>query len=135
MIATRSSADAGAEAPRKDIPVTMSGPMVRAILDGRKITTRRLAWREDKVDGWHEPSSWQRVQDEDRLWVRESLTCAGDGVWRREADNSKVTVALGDPQLSTMIDWAHHQDRSKWAFASSPHPGDRLASPNECLAS
>ena len=48
---------------------------VRALLDGRKTMTRRLAWRY-KVDvesgdlRW--PSPWQRVKPGDRLWVKEA---------------------------------------------------------------
>lgn len=46
----------------RDIPIIFSGPMVRALLDGRKTMTRRLA-----------TSPLRNVKPGDRLWVRESL--------------------------------------------------------------
>lgn len=85
----------------KDIPIIFSGPMVRALLDGRKTMTRRLAWRSETdvkkmdfiCDGekpnplsrlakhmpvqmagayWLRPSPWLSVKPGDRLWVRET---------------------------------------------------------------
>jgi hypothetical protein len=81
-----------------DRPVIFSGPMVRALLEGRKTMTRRLAWKsiepvevlaseqleDHELRGWdcreqadgtwlvHKPSPWQKVKPGDRLWVREN---------------------------------------------------------------
>lgn len=86
----------------KDHPIIFSGPMVRALLDGRKTMTRRLAWRSEtekrkmdfvcdgerpnslarKAKGfgvqmggeyWLRPTPWVGVTPSDRLWARENL--------------------------------------------------------------
>jgi hypothetical protein len=86
-----------------DIPIIFSASMIRALLDGRKTMTRRLAWGKPfgvdidhdaadamralghKVSGpddtdhriaWP-PTRWQRVKPGDRLWVRETWCASG----------------------------------------------------------
>lgn len=70
-----------------DLPILYSGPMVRALLEDRKINTRRLAWRKPSDEFVEhvaqaaagvphsierKPTIWQRVRPGDRLWVRET---------------------------------------------------------------
>lgn len=71
-----------------DRGITERAPMVRALLDGRKVQTRRLAWRECPCcfgggrvyagecglcgGSGQKPTIWQKVRRGDRLWVRET---------------------------------------------------------------
>lgn len=90
----------------KDIPIIFSAPMVRALLDGWKTMTRRIAWRSEtdkrkmsfvcdgerpnplarKAKGfgvqmggeyWLRPTPWVGVRPGDRLWVREAWSHDG----------------------------------------------------------
>lgn len=48
-----------------DYPIIFSGPMVQALLEGRKTQTRRIP-----------TAMWEKVRPGDRLWVREAWTKA-----------------------------------------------------------
>ncbi len=87
-----------------DRPIIFSAPMVRALLDGRKTMTRRLAWRrtalliEPDVETWA-PTPWQKVQPGDRLWVRENWYAA------RGFDDVKPRDMGRDWKICPAVDW------------------------------
>jgi hypothetical protein len=80
----------------KERPILFSGPMVRAILDGRKTQTRRIVkgqpalWLNDSVMGQfistddHLISMCPYGKPGDRLWVRETFAvCADSSIFYR----------------------------------------------------
>lgn len=77
----------------KSWPIIFSAPMIRALIEGRKTQTRRLAWKpwEPSPDAGNKtvpkdavvlrdgrksarPSIWQRVKPGDQLWVKEAYS-------------------------------------------------------------
>lgn len=133
-----------------DYPIIMSGPMVRALLAGRKTMTRRLLYSPRKgregvprmncrrLAGFEPPSRllaigedwgltpWHKVKPGDRLWVRENLTCVGDGMWRWAADNQHIKYGQKDPRVPAMIAWAHHEERGSVPSIHMPRWASRI---------
>lgn len=130
-------------------PIIFSGPMVRALLEGRKTQTRRLlspqptlgsGTREDGAEGvwwfwrnlcWKQREMWNPAARcphgaiGGRLWVREALYL-GSGDWRYCADGELVSLPYNHPQAGAMISWAHHNERDSCSPVFMPRWASRL---------
>lgn len=114
----------------KERPILFSGPMVRAILDGRKTQTRRIikgngTWSVDSEDDgkpWpgygDEFGDWVRAkcpygQPGDRLWVRETFGYAFDcGHFNHLHQNRQVLYKVGDTCVER---WRPSIHMPRWA--------------------
>lgn len=104
-----------------DRPILFSAPMVRALQDGKKTQTRRLAWRvfraplNDWDKPWRKPTIWQKVEPGDRLWVRETWHTHAmfDDLPPREITARSVHYAADGPAVTGKTRVSIHMPR--WA--------------------
>ena len=111
-----------------DRPIIFSAPMVRALLDGRKTMTRRLAWTwfNHPLQGT-KASPWQKARPGDRLWVREHMRLgATSTAWCYAADDKLISLDWPDHRVAQMVGWAHHQERASVPSIHMPRWASRL---------
>lgn len=120
----------------KERPILFSGPMVRAILDGRKTQTRRIVkqqppadfrrhcWMSAPVYGWtNEPvpaGTWHTARcpygfDGDRLWVRETWRTVGDAPLSICTEPGDIGyAATADEATLTTMRWRPSIHMPRW---------------------
>jgi len=115
-----------------DHPTLFSGPMICALLEGRKTQTRRILkvpsaslLRAAEHDGGQGLLQLSRFAKADRLWCRELLRKA-DGIWRYDADKVPAVVTPDHPRFADMIAWTDRKEASVCPGIHMPRWASRL---------
>jgi hypothetical protein len=97
----------------RERPIIFSGPMVRAILDGSKTQTRRIAKEFDEMPNldrilqrFPHPNGCRHGTPGDRLWVRET--------WAPERDGTACPDDTGILYRATDLGWDDEDTGLRW---------------------